>query len=262
MLTGSELERTSSPSSAPRSNGAEGEMEMVPSWLGPQSQSLFMKRMITLWMLVVAGTWAHGDLLYSGLLEYQRLKFFPSDAVQNFWAVAWDLLLFNGLAVLFLLPLLRWLSILLMVLAGWLLLLMTIGGYGINANPMFFWLLLIWLPRTEKGFWRSWQVVRWIALIGTAGYGIYLCFFPGLAEFTYLTNFIPMPSVYLVFTAVALAAMKWPKWNNVLLAVFFLFALVHSIGFDHPFWSKTLIFVPFLNWTNLHRYFLHRFEPR
>ena len=225
------------------------------------TQPFFMRRTLVLWLFAIVCYWFSKGMLFNDLLANQRLVFFSGPEQQSIWAMGADLALGLSLILAFFIPQSKWPLIVAALLFPCLLFVMTTGARGMYTAPLGCWILFVLLFSSEQSLLRNWKLLRIIAIAGIVLQGLLIAIEPSTMELMYFTDFQKPAEVYFIFTLFAIGFFT-QKFDGLLLIILAASILYHGIFLHHPVLPKTLIFAPFLNWTNLHRFFTTRFEPK
>lgn len=210
-------------------------------------------RILAIWLALTGLSWWHNQVLFNDLLENVRLSFLPSTNQGAVIGPILDSLLLLAIAGLFFRKTQRFSGIVLFLLLLVLFFLMAVAGRAIYNAPVALLLILLFIPRSASGFVRSLKIVRVVTSSALVIFAALLLLQRDLMELVYFADFIAPGWIYLLYAATT-AVFFTEKWNPGIVVLLASFVLVHSLIYRHPFLPGTLIFAPYLNWTNLHRF--------
>lgn len=224
------------------------------SKIGPKALSSYLLplRVLAFWLLATSVYWWYNDLLFNDLLANVRIPAFGSPERHKVIGLSSDILLILAILALFFKKTARIAGIVLFLLLPGLYLFMTVNGSANATAPVAIPLSLLFVPSTQKGFGRLFKVIRIISICGLLLWSWLLLTQKNMIEFAYLSTFISPSWIYLFYIPVAVGLFT-TKWDLIILLLLMCFVLIHSLIYHHPALPATLIFAPFLNWTNLHR---------
>lgn len=212
-----------------------------------------IKRSLYCWIIAISGFWYAKGVLFNDLLRNQRITLFRNDSQQHTTGLILDILFCCALLLGFFRPRLRLPALIITFCLPVLFFLMTVNAWFCYTAPIAFWIAVSFLFKEESSFLRFWNIVRYLAIAGILGYATLLIFSGDLMELLFFRDFIHPSYLYAVY-GVFVAGFFTRKADWIFILILAAFSLIHAIGYQHPFWPKTLIFAPFINWTTLHRF--------
>jgi hypothetical protein len=224
----------------------------------------FMSRCIFGWLFIILVYLFARNLLFTGVSEYPANGYLvthrPAWMNKSLYPIGLDILLTTACLVFTVVP--RWW--ILPPVTGFLLGILLSSCYVLSITEawIFYWIFALTLPFTitsEKAFIKVWNIYR------------LLCAMAFVVAFVWITpvflrrwwgNWSLLAGWIPALFATWLYYRKGYGIALYLLLGAWLAAAVLLLHLNLPWIMCTIIFAPFINWTNLHKFFVKRFIPQ